>query len=377
MEHETMMVAVDEWMGRPANGGGGRGREPQPVFGSIAFAVAVLGAMTGCASAPVAPKSAGESAPSEAAATDARVLEDGRQWTNRFYAGETQALWDQFNPHMQKVIKSKAALDGFRDELKQLGKESKVIEEHVERGAEPVYVRGVQYENVPDRFSVKIRFEPSGKIAGFGVIPEKKSAAPSAYLEYVTHTPLRLPFNGKWTVAWGGRTVEQNRHAVVRNQRFAYDFVIVRNGAEYKESGKANTDYACYGEPVLAPGAGTVAIAVDDVADNTPGVMNRDSLAGNHVVIDHGQKEFSFLAHLQKGSVRVKVGDKIEAGATIGTCGNSGNTSMPHLHYHLQNSPVLDDGDGLPAQFRDYTADGKHVDVGEPVRNQTITNGRP
>jgi murein DD-endopeptidase MepM/ murein hydrolase activator NlpD len=278
---------------------------------------------------------------------------------------------------MQKFIKSKADLDGFRDEVKQLGKESKVIEEHIEHDGLPVYVRGVQYENGPQRFSVKISFEPSGKISGFGVIPVKESEAPSAYLEYVTHTPLRLPFDGAWTVAWGGRSVGQNRHAVVRNQRFAYDFVVVRKGAEHKESGKANTDYGCYGEPILAPGAGTVVMAVDGVADNTPGVMNRDSLAGNHVVIDHGQKEFSFLAHLQKGSVRVKVGDKVEPGATIGTCGNSGNTSKPHLHYHLQNSPVLADGDGLPAQFRDYTADGKHVDVGEPTRGQTIVNGKP
>jgi hypothetical protein len=104
------------------------------------------------------------------------VLADGRQWITRFYAGETQALWDQFNPRMQESMKSKAVLDGFRDEVKKLGKESQVIEEHVEHDGVPIYVRGVLYEKGPERFSVKIAFEPSGKIAGFLVIPAKKES---------------------------------------------------------------------------------------------------------------------------------------------------------------------------------------------------------
>jgi hypothetical protein len=51
---------------------------------------------------------------------------------------------------------------------------------------------------------------------------------------------------------------------------------------------------------------------------------------------------------------------------------NSGNTSQPHLHFHVQNSPRSDEGDGLPAPFTNYVADGKPIDRGEPIRGQTV-----
>ena len=93
---------------------------------------------------------------------------------------------------------------------------------------------------------------------------------------------------------------------------------------------------------------------------------------GNHVIIDHGNGEFSFLCHLRNGSVKVKPGDKVTKGQEIARCGNSGNTSEPHLHYHLQATGKFGDGDGLPAQFRDVVIDGKDVARGEPLRGQTI-----
>ena len=93
---------------------------------------------------------------------------------------------------------------------------------------------------------------------------------------------------------------------------------------------------------------------------------------GNQVVIDHGHAEFSFLAHLQQGSVAVQPGQSVAPGDTLGLCGNSGNSSEPHLHYHLQDSGEFGAGEGKPAQFRNYTADGEWVEVGEPVQGQRI-----
>jgi len=66
----------------------------------------------------------------------------------------------------------------------------------------------------------------------------------------------------------------------------------------------------------------------------------------------------------------------VKQGQIIGRCGNSGNTSEPHLHYHLQNSPKFGQSEGLPAQFVNYVADGERVERGEPVQGQRIMKFR-
>ncbi|HEX6938406.1 MAG TPA: M23 family metallopeptidase [Longimicrobiales bacterium] len=115
-----------------------------------------------------------------------------------------------------------------------------------------------------------------------------------------------------------------------------------------------------------------VAASRDGIEDNRPGVLNAAEPLGNHVVLGHGNGEYSFLAHLRKGSVRVRVGDRVSAGDRVGECGNSGDSSEPHLHYHLQTTPDFGRGAGLPAQFREYVAGGEPVERGEPVQGQRI-----
>jgi murein DD-endopeptidase MepM/ murein hydrolase activator NlpD len=138
-----------------------------------------------------------------------------------------------------------------------------------------------------------------------------------------------------------------------------------------KGDGTRNAQYYCFGQPILAPGAGKAVVVVDGLEDNVPGKMDREHPAGNHVVLDHGNGEFSFLAHFTKG-IQVGEGADVASGAVLGKCGNSGNSSEPHLHYHLQSTPVFREGEGLPAQFLEYVADGKEVARGEPTRGQTI-----
>jgi murein DD-endopeptidase MepM/ murein hydrolase activator NlpD len=79
--------------------------------------------------------------------------------------------------------------------------------------------------------------------------------------------------------------------------------------------------------------------------------MNPYSALGNAVFIQHRENEVSVLAHLKLDSVKVKVGDKVARGQLIGLCGNSGNSSEPHLHYHLQNTPIIQDGTGIKCLF--------------------------
>ena len=81
-------------------------------------------------------------------------------------------------------------------------------------------------------------------------------------------------------------------------------------------------------------------------------VIHRE--AGNSVIIDHGQGEFSNFSHLKKGSVSVKLGDRVKQGQVIGLCGNSGNgAAAPHLHFHFSNNSEFAFGTSLPIQFDD------------------------
>lgn len=94
-------------------------------------------------------------------------------------------------------------------------------------------------------------------------------------------------------------------------------------------------DYLCYGEPVLAPAEGTVTSTEDGIRDAPrPGSGWLDPFAGhivgNHVVIEHTEGEYSFLAHLIPGSIPVEEDERVSRGQQIGRCGNSGNSSKPH-----------------------------------------------
>ena len=112
----------------------------------------------------------------------------------------------------------------------------------------------------------------------------------------------------------------------------------------------------------------------DGIPDNPINAPLATPPAGNLVIIDHGNSEYFFLAHLKLGSIKVKAGDKVQVGERIGNCGNSGNSPVPHLHIHMQNTPVLFEGEGLPMQFQNYVANRKFVNAGEPELGQTIRN---
>jgi hypothetical protein len=166
-------------------------------------------------------------------------------------------------------------------------------------------------------------------------------------------TPLVLPFEGRWLTLWGGDSIEVNQHAAVQNQRHAFDFVAVdEKGSTFRNDGARNEDYYCFGREIRSPAKGTVTDVIVGVRDNAPRSMNGFSALGNAVFIQHADYEVSILAHLAQSSVKVKVGDKVEAGTSIGLCGNSGNSSEPHLHYHLQNTPIIQDGTGIKCYFK-------------------------
>lgn len=198
------------------------------------------------------------------------------------------------------------------------------------------------------------------------------NAYESDYLNYETQTDLEIPFNEEWWVFWGGRDVIENYHVAYREQRFALDIVQKINGSTHSGNGSNNEDYYCFGKRLNAPGNGKIIDVINNIEDNIPGHFNPDVPTGNRVIIDHENGEFSILAHFKKGSIIVSVGDVVIKGQELGKAGNSGNSSEPHLHYHMQNTADPFDGDGLPAQFQNYFANEVFVERGEPVQNEYV-----
>jgi len=208
---------------------------------------------------------------------------------------------------------------------------------------------------------LKIVLDDHDKIIGLLYLPHR----PDIPVPKEHQNKLQLPFEGRWLVVWGGDNQDVNQHHNVACQRYAFDFIAVdpnEDGA--KGEGLTNEDYYAFGKEILAPGDGVVTDVIDGVRDNVPGSMNPYSALGNAVFIEHRSHEVSVLAHLKCSSIRVKVGDKVQAGQVLGLCGNSGNSSQPHLHYHLQNTPVIQDATGIKVFF-----EGTVIENARPRKN--------
>ncbi len=164
----------------------------------------------------------------------------------------------------------------------------------------------------------------------------------------------RLPFEGRWFVMQGGDTPNVNLHMQVRAQWYGVDFSKVGGPSERSLNtgdGRNTADFFSWGQPVLAPVNGTVVAVENSLPDNAVGVHDTDHVLGNHVEIKTTDGDYVFLAHLQKGSVQATVGKAVQAGDTLGKCGNSGNSDFPHVHMHVQNTPDLPSGLGRNVTF--------------------------
>jgi hypothetical protein len=202
---------------------------------------------------------------------------------------------------------------------------------------------------------------------------ERSLTIPIGY--YQQKTALVVPIRGKGVFGqdWG----TNGGHGGYWNN-FAIDIdALDRNYATQLNDGDDNAADAGWGREIIAPAAGTVVYARNDVPTNPhPGQEPGDdwyrplhdpvmAYAGNCVIIDHGNSEFSVLMHMQPGSVVVAVGDRVGAGQLLGRLGNSGDAFGPHLHYQLQAGPQLFRDQPLPATFRNIDvplARGKYFD---------------
>ncbi|WP_077963447.1 M23 family metallopeptidase [Ensifer adhaerens] len=185
------------------------------------------------------------------------------------------------------------------------------------------------------------------------VVPLVVFGAALAYVAWgmgARHDPRALSFplsGGRFVVAQGGGIGVLNHHSDHPAQRHALDITAVGD-AGFRAYGllpKNPADYAIFGKTVVSPCAGEVIAAVDGLPDLSPPEVDRDNPAGNHVIIACDGMRVE-LAHLRQGSVTAAVGARVSAGAPIGTVGNSGNSTEPHLHIH-----AVDAGSGMGVQL--------------------------
>jgi hypothetical protein len=176
---------------------------------------------------------------------------------------------------------------------------------------------------------------------------------PSSYDSTPSDVEFHLPLDGDVTVAWGGRTAGVNYHVISPGERWGYDLLMTVEGRSFRTDGRSLKDYHAFGRPVRSPADGRVVHARDGVADGRPGDADRQGGAGNHIVLEVAPRQYLFVAHLRSGSVRPQTGQMVDARDIIGEVGNSGNSSEPHVHVHLQDSPYADSGEGIPLRFVD------------------------
>ena len=210
-----------------------------------------------------------------------------------------------------------------------------------------------------------------------GEYPEELSVlaanAPVSKAPIVISPPLR---GSEWLAANGPGNSSGHRRALIPTsggawiaQRFAIDFVqLFPDGRSFNGDQKDNKAYRCYGAEALAVADGVVVATKDGIPENVPGPTSRavpitlETVGGNHVILDLGGGRYAFYAHLQPGSLRVKTGDRVRRGQVVGLVGNSGNSTEPHLHFHISdaNSPL--GSEGLPYALAAFEVQGKGRD---------------
>lgn len=299
-----------------------------------------------------------------------RVLAEARAVLTLLAAGDGEALFARFNADMAAAVPREQVVPMVRS-LKLSGGITTLANERAVPISRRVrtYVADATIEG--NVLALAIAFDERWQLAGiqFGPLLETPPPGPG------TAVVLPLPADGTWLVFWGGDDPRDNYHVLTPSQRHAYDLVVWEDGSTFRGEGTRNEDYFCFGRPIVAPADAKVVEVVSGLPDNTPGQMDPAHAAGNHVMLELAAGRYLLLAHMQAGSVVLREGDQVRRGATVGKCGNSGNTSEPHLHLHLQDRPVFGDPEarGLPLQFGDVIVDGARLPTAAPVRGRFLT----
>jgi murein DD-endopeptidase len=207
-----------------------------------------------------------------------------------------------------------------------------------------------------------------------GTFPEEMTIETAAISVVPRAVAISSPLRGDhWLAANGPSNTSGHRRALIPidghaaiAQRFAIDWVRLRDdGKTFQGDEKDNKNYYAYGSDALAVADGVVTEVKDGIPQNIPGENSRavpitlETVGGNHLILDIGGGNYAFYAHLQPGSLRVKLGDKVRRGQVVGLVGNSGNSTEPHLHFHMENASSPLGAEGLPYALPSFEVVGR------------------
>lgn len=192
----------------------------------------------------------------------------------------------------------------------------------------------------------------------------------------IRHTELKVlapPVTGTDWVADNGPSLHSHHRTGIFvaggrahiSRRFAIDWKRIEQDAMYSGDARDVRSYFSYGEKVYAVADATVVSAKDGLPDNVPRTaagfntavpLTMENVAGNAIVLDLGDGQFAYYAHLKPGSVRVKAGDRVRRGGFLAQIGNSGDARWPHLHFQVATSPDILASEGVPFLIDSYRA---------------------
>ncbi len=284
-----------------------------------------------------------------------------------YNSNEYRKIFDLFSTEMKSAL----PIEQLTDFLNSLKSQSGIIKKKEFVKYEKTYAI---YKTKFERgiLSLMISIDNNSKINGLFIKPFKEENLP--ILER-NETKLILPFSEEWTVTWGGDTKELNYHVESEAQKNAFDIVITdRKGKTFKTDGKTNEDYYAFGKELIAPCNAEVVLVVDGVKDNKPGELNPIYVPGNTVILKTENNEYLFFAHFKQNSIVVKQGQKLKQGELLGLCGNSGNSSEAHLHFHIQNVEDMNKATGAKCYFDEIIVNGELKNDYSPIKGEKIKN---
>ena len=224
---------------------------------------------------------------------------------------------------------------------------------------------------------------------------------------------IDFPLKGEWVAPHTPGDKIPSHGTDSLGQRYAYDFIRTDVNSKnkfkfYKSSvvryriiGIPINECFCYQEQIYSPVNGVVLVVKDGVKE--PGYLHPifdflkviirtisatiqglflpvhkiqlHKFVGNYVIIKFDEY-YAFFAHISPGTIPVKEGQKVNIGDIIGKVGHSGNSTAPHLHFHIMDSPDLLTAKGVACGFKKYYTfndnEWEEINNGIPKSTQRI-----